>query len=216
MAEDYASLIREQQQNGPYLLLGHSFGGLLAALIANVLERDGAEVAFLGLVDSLVPGADVIAPSQAGLRGELITYLEVIMPTIRIGNEWLAGMECDSAEQMRNDPRVMQAVRELIEAHSADAPESHLGMSAEEILNAFLVRQRLTHIAMSSPPMRRLVVQAHCWSIASRSADMRQALRDQLQAATIEHGDIEVRHEDIIDHPRFLADIVGLLGKRGT
>nr|WP_245213874.1 alpha/beta fold hydrolase [Pseudomonas aeruginosa] len=55
MAEDYVALIRQRQAEGPYHLLGWSLGGTLGMLMAAELERQGQQVAFLGLLDSYVP-----------------------------------------------------------------------------------------------------------------------------------------------------------------
>ena len=52
MAEDYLSFIRRIQPHGPYNLLGWSFGGLVAHVIATQLRSMGEEVALLALLDS--------------------------------------------------------------------------------------------------------------------------------------------------------------------
>jgi thioesterase domain-containing protein len=52
MAADYLSLIRQVQPEGPYNLLGWSFGGLVAHAIATDLQSNGEEVALLALLDS--------------------------------------------------------------------------------------------------------------------------------------------------------------------
>jgi thioesterase domain-containing protein len=52
MAEDYLSFIRRIQPHGPYNLLGWSFGGLVAHVIATQLQSLGEEVALLALLDS--------------------------------------------------------------------------------------------------------------------------------------------------------------------
>src|SRR6185369_563881 len=52
MAEDYLGIIRKIQPNGPYNLLGWSFGGLVAHAIATQLQAMGEEVALLALLDS--------------------------------------------------------------------------------------------------------------------------------------------------------------------
>jgi thioesterase domain-containing protein/acyl carrier protein len=64
-ARDYANLILQAQPQGPYHLLGWSLGGALAMEVAHLLEQAGAAVAFLGLVDSYVPGFDDIADQDA-------------------------------------------------------------------------------------------------------------------------------------------------------
>ncbi|MEI4809459.1 amino acid adenylation domain-containing protein [Pseudomonas aeruginosa] len=67
MAEDYVALIRQRQAEGPYHLLGWSLGGTLGMLMAAELERQGQQVAFLGLLDSYVPGTER-PPPMTGAR----------------------------------------------------------------------------------------------------------------------------------------------------
>ncbi|MEU5210162.1 amino acid adenylation domain-containing protein [Streptomyces sp. NPDC020742] len=52
MAADYVEQIRTVQPTGPYHLLGWSFGGLVAHAMATLLQRDGEQVALLGMLDS--------------------------------------------------------------------------------------------------------------------------------------------------------------------
>jgi len=53
LVEDYLHRIREIQPNGPYHLLGWSFGGLAAYALATRLQALGEHVAFLGLLDAM-------------------------------------------------------------------------------------------------------------------------------------------------------------------
>ena len=62
MARLYAQEIRRVQPRGPYHLAGWSMGGVIAYEIGRQLHRDGEQVAFVGLVDSL-------ATLQADMRG---------------------------------------------------------------------------------------------------------------------------------------------------
>ncbi|MFJ7209111.1 amino acid adenylation domain-containing protein [Streptomyces sp. NPDC098789] len=52
MAADYLRLIREVQPEGPYHLLGWSFGGTVAHELARQLQEAGEEVALLAMLDS--------------------------------------------------------------------------------------------------------------------------------------------------------------------
>lgn len=55
MADYYLGKIRQQQPTGPYYLGGHSFGGLIAFLIAQKLDAFGEKTAFLALLDTYLP-----------------------------------------------------------------------------------------------------------------------------------------------------------------
>lgn len=52
MARGYVQRIREVQPSGPYHLLGWSLGGTVAHAMAELLQADGEQVAFLALLDS--------------------------------------------------------------------------------------------------------------------------------------------------------------------
>ena len=70
MAEAYAVAVRQLQPQGPYALLGHSTGGLVALETARLLRADGADVPFLGLLDTAPPGARV----RQSLHKRLLFY----------------------------------------------------------------------------------------------------------------------------------------------
>lgn len=54
MAADYVEEIRRLQTEGPYLLAGHSLGGVVAFEMARQLQEKGQHVALLALFDSLI------------------------------------------------------------------------------------------------------------------------------------------------------------------
>ena len=55
MAEPLLRTIRTAQPEGPYRLIGYSFGGLLAYELGRLLHADGEQVAWLGLLDTPTP-----------------------------------------------------------------------------------------------------------------------------------------------------------------
>ncbi|HEY0739061.1 MAG TPA: amino acid adenylation domain-containing protein [Herpetosiphonaceae bacterium] len=57
MAASYIEALRTVQPEGPYLLGGWSFGGVVAFEMAQQLQRQGAEVALLALFDTYAPDA---------------------------------------------------------------------------------------------------------------------------------------------------------------
>ncbi|HTC92786.1 MAG TPA: thioesterase domain-containing protein, partial [Terriglobales bacterium] len=56
MAAHYVQELRSLQPEGPYYLGGICLGGVVAFEMAQQLKREGEEVAFLGLIDSHLPG----------------------------------------------------------------------------------------------------------------------------------------------------------------
>jgi amino acid adenylation domain-containing protein len=59
MVEDYVTELQAVQPDGPYLLVGWSFGGLVAQAMATRLESQGERVALLALLDSGKESASV-------------------------------------------------------------------------------------------------------------------------------------------------------------
>ena len=53
MAAHYVNAIRNQQPEGPYRLVGHSFGGIVAFEVAQQIVAQGGVVDFLGLFDTI-------------------------------------------------------------------------------------------------------------------------------------------------------------------
>lgn len=74
MAERQAALVRERQPRGPYHLVGWSNGGVLALATAQVLERAGESVAFLGLLDTQPDHALYATQGPAPVE-ELMAYI---------------------------------------------------------------------------------------------------------------------------------------------
>jgi len=67
-AEVYSRELQRVLPSGPYMLAGHSGGGLVALEIARRLRRGGREVAFLAFLDTLPPGIRERAPWRERIR----------------------------------------------------------------------------------------------------------------------------------------------------
>ena len=55
IATYYIEAIQTIQPSGPYLLGGHSFGGIVAFEIATQLQKQGHEVALVAIIDAVAP-----------------------------------------------------------------------------------------------------------------------------------------------------------------
>ncbi|MFG2732310.1 amino acid adenylation domain-containing protein [Streptomyces canus] len=75
MAADYAEEIRTVQPEGPYHLLGWSFGGLIAQAVACRLEEGGEEVALLALLDSYPSAGRSVSRDRGASRDEQASTL---------------------------------------------------------------------------------------------------------------------------------------------
>ena len=73
----YLTDLRAAQPEGPYWLAGYSFGGICAYEMARQLRRDGAEVAFVGVVDV---GPGYRGPGWHGSRSPLRPWFGVAKP----------------------------------------------------------------------------------------------------------------------------------------
>jgi thioesterase domain-containing protein len=88
MAASYLALIQTVQPQGPYLLGGWSFGGLVALEMAQQLQRQGDEVGLLAILDSYLTNAQWRAKvmqkeidlGDAGMVKELIRHFEITVP----------------------------------------------------------------------------------------------------------------------------------------
>lgn len=66
MAIDYLQLVRQVQPEGPYLFIGHSFGGIIAYEMARQLHIAGQETRLLAMIDSsLISPSDQREPEQS-------------------------------------------------------------------------------------------------------------------------------------------------------
>ncbi|MEE3623998.1 amino acid adenylation domain-containing protein [Nitrospirillum sp. BR 11752] len=77
MADEYLTHIRRVQPQGPYHLLGWSFGGLVAVAIAHKLQREGEQVDLLSLLDAypFVQSPAGQEPSEAELATAALGFL---------------------------------------------------------------------------------------------------------------------------------------------
>ena len=74
MAADYVTAIRGVQNSGPYFLAGWSFGGTVAFEMARILEQAGETVAFLAMIDTPEPSADVCKQDDFGFLMDRLPY----------------------------------------------------------------------------------------------------------------------------------------------
>lgn len=73
-AARYLSALRRRQPEGPYVLCGYSYGGLVAYEMALRLQREGSSVGMLALFDTAAPGAELV---RAGFVERLRRHWDV-------------------------------------------------------------------------------------------------------------------------------------------
>ena len=77
MADLYIRQIRRVQPAGPYHLMGHCFGGLVAYAMAQRLREQGEEVAFLGMMDTL--NTNEVVRSLEGMISVETMFYDVLL-----------------------------------------------------------------------------------------------------------------------------------------
>jgi thioesterase domain-containing protein len=101
MAADYLAVIRKIQTNGPYNLLGWSFGGLVAHAMATRLQSMDEEVSLLALLDSY-PSDRCSLPKAYNEENErelLSAMTDGTLPSLRAGLERIGHPTLPLAEQ---------------------------------------------------------------------------------------------------------------------
>jgi thioesterase domain-containing protein/acyl carrier protein len=106
MARNYAGRIQGIQPNGPYNLLGWSFGGVVAHELAIELQRRGHEIARLILLDAQ-PGIDNSITEPTHVSVELDTLEEALR---------FYGIEIPERDGSLTDEQLYELVRERIAA----------------------------------------------------------------------------------------------------
>ncbi|MGY6215875.1 thioesterase domain-containing protein, partial [Methylolobus aquaticus] len=213
MAQDYAWRIQEVQPQGPYCLLGWSLGGALAMAVAHLLEQAGAQVAFLGLVDSYAPGFDESADEEAGPDvssfGVLLELMREICPDFdaeNLGVQFGKGLEETVSEQAR-----AAALAAALRKHASGGELAALGNLDPS--RAVMVMQHLSRLAPGFQPMG-LRVAPHCWW-SQEAVGLGHHAEDVLAegwgrpAAFSAH--VPVDHLAIVRSPELLAALCSLL-----
>lgn len=89
IANEFMDAIRETQPEGPYYLIGSSFGGKVAYEVAQQLLRTSQEVALLAFVDTYGPGYPKRLPNISRTREQLFSifqYFDKHLANLRVAN----------------------------------------------------------------------------------------------------------------------------------
>ncbi|MGJ4925638.1 non-ribosomal peptide synthase/polyketide synthase [Bradyrhizobium sp. HKCCYLS2038] len=208
MAADYADEIVQAQPRGPYHLIGWSLGGLIASLVTAELERRGAAVARLALIDSFVPfTTGERRPATRHWTEDLLGLLSVAVP----GVELAAARSEAAALRAAGQPATDEAIRRLLEDLIGTAPlqpGDHL-LGADDIIGAFNVGRHLAQLAQTAGWPAKLVARPACWWTAGRLQQ-----RHRLASRFPDAADLGVAGDDhfaILGNAAFLAAICAWL-----
>ncbi|ASM73834.1 MULTISPECIES: non-ribosomal peptide synthetase [Roseobacteraceae] len=122
MARDYVARIQAVQPEGPYFLLGWSFGGLAAQEIAHQLETQGERIAYLCLLDAFPFQPETAACTQATRVQQTLAFLgEAPDPAIRtldaLAEKLVTRPEIEALRATLGNDRFETRIRDVVEAN---------------------------------------------------------------------------------------------------
>ncbi|MBP9100681.1 MAG: amino acid adenylation domain-containing protein [Nitrosomonas sp.] len=215
MAEDYCTMIRAIQPEGPYHLLGWSLGGTLVAMMAALLEANEQSVAFLGLIDPYIPGTE---PSQSDdWRQDLVDFVSVAIPGAVLDDIWETTLSSQSPAMVTKQiiiallEKVLAIRQAEIQAGECTALQGYTDMGAEELAHIFLIARHLKTLSLQTTTLNPLSTQTICWWAAERKANERLALEQQIKPAKIHAMEIDTGHFDIVRAESLLSAVKLLL-----
>ncbi|WP_218922630.1 non-ribosomal peptide synthetase [Rhodoferax sp. OV413] len=208
MAADYARAIRQEQPQGPYLLLGWSLGGTLAAQVAARLEAQGQRVAYLGLIDPYLPAAGL--GELLDWRREVTAFVRAMQPgsAIHIDDGDMRLAELPDADA---DPAALAGWLSRVAGSRRQARAVYAAMSDIELARHLIVGHRLRRLALASGPLSALQVPACAWWTAQRRQEDIDALANQLAQSDMAMVRIDATHEDMPGNRGLLQAVADML-----
>ena len=213
MASAYMRLIVETQPEGPYHLLGWSFGADLAIETAYMLEQTGRRVAFLGLVDRLV--LDEPETQAAQDDDNDVLNLACNLLSARYASFSRKELLIDAHGRRKRGEEDREIVRALVgkvTGASADAQD------AFDLEGLFVMHDVLRNMLRLSEgfALKQLHVAPHCWWSSDAQATRSEAIRiveqglGKKSAAAI---DVPSNHLQIVYDPTFIKSLASELAR---
>jgi thioesterase domain-containing protein len=200
----YVRAIRRVQPQGPYRLLGHSFGGWIAFEMALQLAAGGRAVAEVFIVDSEAPGRESQDPKQIGRAQTLETLIELY--SMRLERP-LPLAACDFIGQTADG--------QIALLHSALIKAGLLGAATSSRALNSVVRVLQANLATSYSPRGRYLGTLRLISAADATDEelQRRVVGWRNYATTVKQAQITGNHMTVlsIPHVRALARMLGEL-----
>jgi amino acid adenylation domain-containing protein len=206
-AEFYVQAILRHQPEGPYYLLGWSMGGTIALIITQILESQGHEVAFVGLLDTQINSL-AKAEANSDLLTRYANYLnpaelkafdqidpntreefQAFLPTLPVDEQleqvilWATKQGC----LHRNLPVSLMKLQFIVAENSLRLMNAHQWGVIKAPLHAW----------WASDTLKRYGQIPEDWSLYS--------------TGTIANEEIEGNHMDIIKNQQLHNSLVGIL-----
>jgi amino acid adenylation domain-containing protein/non-ribosomal peptide synthase protein (TIGR01720 family) len=213
MASAYMRLIVETQPEGPYHLLGWSFGADLAIETAYMLEQTGRRVAFLGLVDRLVQDDAETNAAQDEENDVLNMACNLLAARYSSFTQKELLLEAHGRRKRGEDDRAI--VRVLVGKVTGASPDAQ---DAFDLEGLFVMHDVLRNMFRLSEgfALKQLHVAPHCWwssdSQPTRAAAIRSVEQGlgQKSAAAI---DVASNHMQIVYDQGFVESLAEVLSQ---
>ncbi len=202
MAERYYRTVRQQQPEGPYYLLGWSLGGALSMELAHRLEQAGETVAFVGLLDTYVPGHEVAEDQWSSPQAQqtLREHLGMLLTSA-------SSMALDDCIARLRDSKPAQWPQNFAQWLATQPIEPAVADSAVQLLHAWAVEQHLRDLCWGYQ-LPTLQTPVHSWW-ASEPAGCARTLENGLAACVdFAHSDtVQADHLTIVREATFLQSL---------
>ncbi|MFB8144986.1 amino acid adenylation domain-containing protein, partial [Streptomyces parvus] len=208
MAEDYLGQILEIQPEGPYRLLGWSFGGVMSHALAVELQARGEEVELLALVDAYPHLTD--GTTEEGALAQSLRELE---DRLLVDNLTASRFDFDAAELTTGRDALISRYLRFLEENqhplAAVGESTLLAMKDVWINNSRLLAQHrpgryegdmLLFTATRVPERVAGKAGAHAWAPYVTGA--------------VEDHPVDAEHEQLLTVPAHIATIGGVLAAK--
>jgi len=197
MARFYVGVIRRTRPEGAVGIVGWSLGSVVAVHVAHLLEREGVEVAFLGMVDSFL--LDETFDSNAWYKD----FRDFVRDTANGGMEPEAIQAMlDRYESIRSasDEVVRSAVEEVVAA-------AGIGVKPAEIFEGIVGTRRVNAITEKIAAFPPLKVAPHFWWKKDRAQRDKLALLSQFEGEPRVSVELDADHQGIVHDAALLRHV---------
>jgi thioesterase domain-containing protein len=211
MAEAYVQGLRATQSTGPYHLLGWSLGGAIAAHMAAHLEASGESVAFVGLVDPMVPSEHAPRVIEPDWRRDFIGLLRDLDPLL----DSAVRVPDDVTDPLQEESPLCAWTISLHRAGSFRPRGRYVDVAPANVVRIFLVDRCMTALIRHQPrPLPVVAAPVTCWWANDQLPEVIAAAARQLAAPTHVDRFLDATHADIVHCQAFLGDPLWLAADR--
>jgi len=213
MASAYMRLIVATQPEGPYHLLGWSFGADLAIETAYMLEQTGRRVAFLGLVDRLVQDDAETNAAQDEENDVLNMACNLLAARYSSFTRKELLLEAHGRRKRGEDDRAI--VRVLVGKVTGASPDAQDSFDLDGLFVMHDVLRNMFRLSEGFA-LKQLDVAPHCWWSSDTQPTREDAIRaveqglNQKSAAAI---DVPSNHMQIVYDKHFVDTLADVLSK---